>query len=151
MVLNYISLIISNVKHIFMYLWALCMPYLEKKSFQVLYPFLIEFFGLFDSELHVWVICIFYINSSVSSFANLFSYSIVCLLVCWYFPLLCGSFHVFKSHLIIFAFTSVLGVWLGKYCVCLWHTLLGFLWFHVLCLLFKPFWVYLCRWCEGMF
>ena len=88
---------------------------------------------------------------SVTSFANIFSQSAGCLFV--YGFLCCAkALSLTRSHLFIFAFISI--AWetdLRKhwydlcqrmFCLC---SLIGVLW----CLVFKPFWVYFCVWCEG--
>ena len=98
-----ISLIISDVEHLFIYLLAICMSSLETCLFRSSVLFFIGLFVFYD--LFIYILEIKFL--SVASFPIIFSQTVGCLFCLW-FPLLCKSFiSLIRSHVFIFAFISI--------------------------------------------
>ena len=105
LVLIFVSLMISDVEHLFMYLLIIRMSFLEKRLFRLSAHLLIRFSwaeGMLNSMSSLNVS---YMNPlSAILLAYIFSHSVHDLFVCWSFPSLCKSFLVWCSPTCLFLF-----------------------------------------------
>ena len=99
MVLIYISLMMSNVEHLFMCLLAICMSSFWLTSNSLFPTFWLG--CLFFWHWVVWAVCIFWKLILCQLFHLLLFFPIlrVVFLPCWQFPLLCKNLSLIRFHL----------------------------------------------------
>ena len=106
-VLICISLIISSVEHLFMYLLAACMSFWRNVCLSCSAHFLIEYFVFLTLSCMSYLYILEIKPLSVSSFVNIFSHSVCCLFVLFLVSLAVQKLiSLIRSHLFIFAYIS---------------------------------------------
>ena len=161
--------IITDVEHFFFHLcWpSVCLLWgnvysglLPHFSVGLFLVFFVLFCFVFCCWV-VWVVCIFWILSPCHlHHLKLFSpfLSIVFLFSLFFFSFAVHVIMLISSHWLIFVFISIaLGDWLKKtFAWLVSENVLPMFSSRIfivssLMLLFKPFWVYFCAWCESVF
>ena len=117
-VLIYISLIISDIEHLFMCLLPICLLW-KNIYLGLLLTFFLGFLFLFLFLILSCMSCLYILEIKpllVSSFANIFSQSVSCVFVLFMFSFAVQKLiSLMRSHLFIFAFISIaLGDWPKK-------------------------------------